>query len=127
MRFLGVALAVGLGLSVAAPAAALEPLSCAAVIFLYDEEERVREKRTDTNGDCEPDEFVFYEEAVAVRGATDRDHDGDCCIWSTAPGSGSVAAAAPAAAALLRRASGRGRGDLHRGTRLPLHILLAKD
>jgi len=75
-------LAVGLVLAAATPATALEPLRCPAVVFLYDDAELVSQKQTDTNGDCKADEFVFYENGVAVRGETDRNHDGHVDAWA---------------------------------------------
>ena len=75
-------LVAALALGTAAPAAALEPLECPAVVFLYDDNERVSEKQTDTNGDCQPDEFVFYVDGIAMRGETDRNHDGKVDAWA---------------------------------------------
>ena len=51
-------------------------IHCPELDLHFDEEERLQEKRRDSNADCQVDQVVEYEEAQAVRAREDRDHDG---------------------------------------------------
>jgi len=51
------------------------------VVLLFDDQERVKEKRTDSNGDGRHDEFVYYEAGEPVRAEQDGDHDGRIDTW----------------------------------------------
>ena len=55
--------------------------NCPAIELLYDEFEQLSEKRTDTNEDCRPDEFVYYREGKAERAERDQDFDGRIDVW----------------------------------------------
>jgi hypothetical protein len=46
------------------------------VVLLFDENENVKEKRSDTNGDGRYDEYVYYEGGKPARAEQDSDHDG---------------------------------------------------
>ena len=46
------------------------------MVLLFDEEEQLKEKRADTNGDGRYDEFIYYEKGQPVRAEQDTNHDG---------------------------------------------------
>ncbi|MCH2411203.1 hypothetical protein MK292_10395, partial [Myxococcota bacterium] len=49
--------------------------------LLYDENEELREKRSDTNSDGTFDEFVYYQSGSPSRAVRDTDHDGTADLW----------------------------------------------
>ncbi|MGY8805098.1 MAG: hypothetical protein ACKVK6_12780, partial [bacterium] len=55
---------------------------CIPIVLLYDENEELAERHTDTNRDCAHDELVFYEGGKAARSQRDRDHNGEFDSWS---------------------------------------------
>ena len=61
-----IAVVIGLGLGFTTPARASET-ECIPIVLLYDENEELSERRSDTNRDCSHDEFVFYEQGKPVR------------------------------------------------------------
>ncbi|MDH5567100.1 MAG: hypothetical protein OEY15_10580, partial [Myxococcales bacterium] len=61
--------------------AAFARSSCPPVELLYDDNEQIAERRTDTNQDCRHDEFVHYSAGVAERAERDTDHDGRIDVW----------------------------------------------
>ena len=45
-------------------------------MLLFDEEEQLKEKHADTNGDGRYDEFIYYEKGKPARAEQDTNHDG---------------------------------------------------
>ena len=78
---MGSALVVSVAVAsrLAAPAAA--QLECPPIVLLYDDNEKLRERQTDTNGDCRPDQWVYYEQGVPQRAEQDMDYDGTKDAW----------------------------------------------
>ncbi len=56
-------------------------LPCPEIDLFFDAQEQVREKRTDSNGDCQVDQVVHYAAGLPERAAQDRDHDGRMDSW----------------------------------------------
>ncbi|GAF81434.1 unnamed protein product, partial [marine sediment metagenome] len=47
------------------------------IVLLFDDQERLKEKRADTNGDGRYDEFIYYVEGNPDRAEQDTNHDGN--------------------------------------------------
>jgi hypothetical protein len=56
-------------------------LPCPEIDLFFDDNEQVREKRTDSNGDCRADQVVHYAAGLPQRALQDRDHDGRMDSW----------------------------------------------
>ena len=54
---------------------------CIPIVLLYDDEEKLKEKRTDTNRDCNHDEIIYYEAGNPLRSEHDTDHDQKIDAW----------------------------------------------
>ena len=71
--------ALALAIAWASPARA--QLECPAVVLLYDEDELLKERQNDSNGDCRTDEWVFYAGGLPLRAEQDMDYDGRNDAW----------------------------------------------
>ena len=63
------------------PTTAAAQLECPPIVLLYDADEKLRERQTDSNGDCRADEFVYYEAGLPMRAEQDMDYDGVIDAW----------------------------------------------
>ena len=50
--------------------------------LIYDENEQIAERKSDTNKDCRFDETVYYIDGVAERAERDTDFDGRTDVWT---------------------------------------------
>ncbi|HEY5659036.1 MAG TPA: hypothetical protein VIY27_14710, partial [Myxococcota bacterium] len=55
--------------------------ACPPIELLYDANEQIAERKSDTNQDCRHDEFVYYVDGVAERAERDTDFDGRIDAW----------------------------------------------
>ena len=57
-------------------------IHCPELDLLYDDNERIRERRSDSNADCQIDQIVEYENEKAIRARQDRNYDGQEDAWT---------------------------------------------
>ena len=57
-------------------------LYCPELDLIFDDQEKLKEKRRDSNANCQVDQVIEYENEKAVRAREDRNHDGQEDAWT---------------------------------------------